>query len=78
MRTSSRLLRDSGLIETLLCRWTGWWQTPVLGMAYTNLDLALGNQGASHASLVETTRGCSISSLLGRGRKRIVSARDES
>ncbi|GAA6008154.1 hypothetical protein JCM10207_007047 [Rhodosporidiobolus poonsookiae] len=23
--------------------WTGWWQTPVLGMAYTNLDLALGN-----------------------------------
>ncbi|GAA5991413.1 hypothetical protein JCM10908_003302 [Rhodotorula pacifica] len=24
--------------------WTGWWQTPVLGMAYTNLDLALGNK----------------------------------
>ncbi|BGP36134.1 hypothetical protein JCM10449v2_000032 [Rhodotorula kratochvilovae] len=23
--------------------WTGWWQTPVLGIAYTNLDLALGN-----------------------------------
>lgn len=28
-------------------RWTGWWQTPVLGMAYTNLDLALGNNGES-------------------------------
>jgi len=24
-------------------RWTGWWQAPVLGIAYTNLDLALGN-----------------------------------
>ncbi|GAA6033712.1 hypothetical protein JCM8097_004394 [Rhodosporidiobolus ruineniae] len=24
--------------------WTGWWQTPVLGIAYTNLDLALGNR----------------------------------
>ncbi|SGY38001.1 BQ5605_C003g01938 [Microbotryum silenes-dioicae] len=23
--------------------WTGWWQTPVLGLAYTQLDLALGN-----------------------------------
>lgn len=26
-------------------RWTAWWQVPVLGMAYANLDLALGNQG---------------------------------
>lgn len=25
-------------------RWTGWWQAPVLGIAYTNLDLALGNR----------------------------------
>ncbi|GAA5873315.1 hypothetical protein JCM8547_007067 [Rhodosporidiobolus lusitaniae] len=24
--------------------WTGWWQTPVLGIAYANLDLALGNK----------------------------------
>ncbi|GAA5939289.1 hypothetical protein JCM1841_004846 [Sporobolomyces salmonicolor] len=24
--------------------WTGWWQTPVLGIAYVNLDLALGNK----------------------------------
>ncbi|GAA5914096.1 hypothetical protein JCM6882_001846 [Rhodosporidiobolus microsporus] len=24
--------------------WTGWWQTPVLGIAYANLDLALGNR----------------------------------
>ncbi|BGP04251.1 Mannan endo-1,6-alpha-mannosidase DCW1 [Rhodotorula toruloides] len=30
---------ENGVFE-----WTGWWQTPVLGMAYTNLDLALGNQ----------------------------------
>ncbi|GAA5935258.1 hypothetical protein JCM3775_007250 [Rhodotorula graminis] len=29
---------EDGLFE-----WTGWWQTPVLGIAYTNLDLALGN-----------------------------------
>lgn len=27
-------------------RWTGWWQIPVLGMAYANLDIALGNGGA--------------------------------
>lgn len=33
--------------ESILARWTGWWQTPVLGMAYTNLDLALGNKGSS-------------------------------
>lgn len=24
---------------------TAWWQIPVLGMAYANLDLALGNRG---------------------------------
>ncbi|GAA6000033.1 uncharacterized protein JCM10292_003591 [Rhodotorula paludigena] len=29
---------ENGVFE-----WTGWWQTPVLGMAYANLDLALGN-----------------------------------
>lgn len=25
--------------------WTAWWQIPVLGMAYADLDIALGNQG---------------------------------
>jgi len=28
----------------MIFRWTGWWQAPVLGIAYTNLDLALGNR----------------------------------
>lgn len=31
----------------LLVRWSGWWQTPVLGMAYTALDAAFGNNGKS-------------------------------
>ena len=37
--------------EPFLARWTGWWQTPVLGMAYTNLDLALGNKGSSEVPI---------------------------
>lgn len=33
------------LTQFLLDRWITWWQIPVLGMAYTNLDIALGNSG---------------------------------
>ncbi|KAI5480809.1 alpha-1,6-mannanase, glycoside hydrolase family 76 protein [Pseudohyphozyma bogoriensis] len=31
--------------EDGLYEWTQWWQTPVIGMAYANLDLAFGNSG---------------------------------
>lgn len=39
--------RPSSLIltQSFAHRWITWWQIPVLGMAYTNLDLALGNSG---------------------------------